>query len=401
MVLSSNDANVIARSPEAKALGITMGMPVFEIKDVLKEHGVVQISSNFSLYGDMSNRMMKGLALFTPALESYSIDEAFLDLSHVPREQLREYGLQIRAKVLQYTGISVSIGIAPTKTLAKIATEVAKKDTGYQGVFSLAQTTAQTFDEVLQGISIEDVWGIGKRSAVKLQLRGVYTAKQLRDADLTWIRSVLKVVSVRIVLELRGISCMPLETKAKPKQGIMSSQSFGRPLESLAELEEAVATYTSLAAVKLRNQHSLASHMSVFIHTNFFDPRRPQYARSSSHVLAFPTAFTPDLIAAALVCVRHIYRTGYHFKKAGVYLSHITPQDVLQTDLFGNFSFDRHEKQQRLMQTIDQINTFWGRNTIFYGAQGIRREWPMKQTRKSPHYTTKWNELLSATTTPS
>lgn len=395
VVLSSNDANVIARSAEAKALKIQMGTPAFQIRTLAKEHGIVQVSSNFSLYGDISARFMKVLALFTPALEEYSIDEAFVDLSHVPREQLREYGQRIRATVMQYVGIPVSIGIAPSKVLAKLMTEVVKHHADYEGVVSYFQLNDQERDDLLSRISVEDIWGVGQKSSTKLHLKNTFTAKQLRDADLVWIRRTLKVVGVRIVLELRGMACMPIEIATKPKQGIMSSQSFSRPIESREELNEAVALYTSLAAMKLRNQQSLAAHLSVFIHTNFFDPRAPQYARSTSRMLAFPTAFTPDLIAVARACVQEIYMSGYTFKKAGVYLTHITPQQVVQADLFGMFSFDEHERKQRLMLCIDEVNRFWGRNTLFFGAIGLTRDWQMKQTRKSPNYTTKWEDIMS------
>lgn len=396
VVLSSNDANVIARSAEAKDLNIQMGVPVFQIQALAKEHGIIQISSNFSLYGDISDRMMKVIAMFSPAVEVYSIDEAFADLSHIPPENLREYAVQLRATIFKYVGISVSIGIAPSKVLAKLMTEVVKKHAEYEGVFSSFHLSAQECDDLLNKVSIEDVWGIGKKSMIQLQMQGnIFTAKQLRDADLVWIRRMLKVVGVRIVLELRGISTMPLATMPKPKQGIMSSQSFGRPVESLEEVKEAVALSTSLAAVKLRRQHALAAHLSVFIHTNFFDARAPQYAKSTSRTLAFPTAFTPELIAAAHACVHDIYRSGYQFKKVGVYLTHITPQQVLQADLFGMFSFDEHERKQRLMQSIDEINASWGRNTAFYGAIGLTREWQMKQQRKSPNYTTSWQDILT------
>lgn len=326
---------------------------------------------------------------------SITIDEAFADLSHIPPENLREYAVRLRAKIWQYVGISVSIGIAPSKVLAKLMTEVVKKHPEYEGVLSLFQLNDQELDGLLSGISVEDIWGIGRKSVVKLQLHNIFTAKQLRDADLVWVRRTLKVVGVRIVLELRGMSCIPLETKPKPKQGIMASQSFGRPVESLAELEEVVALYTSLAAMKLRGQHSLAAQLSVFIHTNFFDARSPQYAKSTSRVLAFPTAFTPDLIASAHACVREIYHTGYKFKKAGVYFTHITPQEVLQADLFGIFSFEIHDRKQQLMKAVDDLNRSWGRNTVFYGAIGLTREWQMRQRRKSPNYTTSWQDILA------
>ncbi len=394
VVLSSNDSNVIARSAEAKALKIQMGTPTFQIRTLVKEHGIVQISSNFSLYGDVSARFMKVLALFTPALEEYSIDEGFADLSHVPVEQLREYGQRIRATVMQYVGIPVSIGIAPSKVLAKLMTEVVKHHADNEGVLSYFQLTEQERDDLLSQISVEDIWGVGQKSSVKLQLKNIFNAKQLRDADLVWVRRTLKVVGVRIVLELRGLSAMPIEPMSKPKQGIMASQSFSRPIESLKELEEAVALYTSIAAMKLRKQQSLTAHLSVFIHTNFFDPRSPQYARSTSRALTFPTAFTPDLIVAAHACVQEIYMSGYKFKKAGVYLTHITPQQVVQADLFGMFSFDEHDRKQRLMHCIDAVNRFWGPNTLFFGSIGLTRGWQMKQSRKSPNYTTRWEDIL-------
>ena len=396
VVLSSNDANVIARSNEVKALGVKMGTRGFEIKALAKQHGIIQISSNFSLYGDISERVMKVITMFSPAVEVYSIDESFASLDHVPLEQLREYAVRLRAKILQYVGISVSIGIAPSKVLAKISTELVKHHSEYDGVLDMMQMSQEECDDLLSRVSIEDIWGIGRKSVAKLQMQGkIFTAKQLRDADLVWIRRTLKVVGVRIVLELRGLSCMPIETTSKPKQGIMASQSFSRPVESLKELEEAVALYTSLAAMKLSKQQSLAAHISVFIHTNFFDPHAPQYARSTSRMLAFPTAFTPDLIAAAQACVQEIFRSGYTFKKAGVYLTHITPQYVVQADLFGAFSFDEHERKQRFMFSIDEINRVWGRNTVFFGSIGLTREWQMKQLRKSPNYTTGWTDILT------
>ena len=338
---------------------------------------------------------MKALALFTSALEEYSIDEAFADLSHVPPEQLREYGQRIRATVMQYVGIPVSIGIAPTKVLAKLMTEAVKHHTESEGVLSYFHLTEQERDDLLSRISVEDIWGVGQKSSIKLHLKNIFTAKQLRDADLVWIRRTLKVVGVRIVLELRGMACMPLETTTKPKQGIMSSHSFSRSIESIQELNEAVALYTSLAAMKLRKQQSLAAHLSVFVHTNFFDSRAPQYARSTSRVLTFPTAFTPDLIMAARACVQEIYLSGYKFKKAGVHLTHITPQQVVQADLFGMFSFDEHERKQQFMFCLDELNRFWGPNTVFFGSIGLTRDWQMKQSRKSPNYTTGWTDILT------
>lgn len=297
-------------------------------------------------------------------------------------------------------GLHASVGFASTKTLSKIAIEQAKVLPEYEGVRSLLDVSEQEMDEVLSMVGVEDIWGIGRRSAIKLQLRGIMTARQLRDADIAHIRTLLGVVGVRIVLELRGMECLPLETHLKPKQGIMSSQSFSRPIEQLAELEEAVSTYASTAARKLRTQHALTGQVSVFIHTNYFNQRVPQYAASTSLMLAFPTAFTPDLIDAAKTCIKSIYKGGYQFKKAGVYLTHLTPDDVLQADLFGAFSFEAYNKKQRLMQMMDECNAYYGRDTLYYGAIGMKREWQMRQSRKSPNYTTRWQDLVVTRTSP-
>ncbi len=395
VVLSNGDSNVVARNALAKALSIQMGVPLFEIRDLIRQHAVVIKSSNYPLYADLSERFHTAVALFSPRQERFSIDESFLDVSFVPDEALVEYGQRMKATVAKLTGLPCSVSFAANKTLLKIAMEQrAKKLSEYNGVCSLIGMAQQEMDALLDSVGVEDIWGIGRQRAIKLQLRGIMTARQLRDADILWIRKVLGVVGVRIVLELQGQACLPLETVPKPKQGIMSSQSFSRPVESLEELKEAVALYTSLAAVKLRRQHALAAHLSVFIHTNFFDAHAPQYAKSTSRTLAFPTAFTPELIAAAHACVQDIFLRGYQFKKAGVYLTHITPQQVLQADLFGMFSFDEHERKQRLMQSIDELNASWGRNTAFYGAMGLTRDWQMKQTRTSSNYTTSWQDIL-------
>ena len=271
IVLSNNDGCVVARSNEAKALSIQMGQPVFECRELIEQHEIQVFSSNYSLYADMSDRVMKTLATFTPHLEVYSIDEAFADLSHIPGERLCAYGHEIREAVWRCTGIPVSVGIATTKTLSKIATEIVKKNPCHQGVLSLTHYTKEELDEVLASVVLKDVWGIGSRYTHRLQAsRSIFTAKDLKDADEHWIRKHFSVTVQRSVLELRGIACIPLETQPKPKKGIMTAKSFGRPVESLAELEEAVATYTARAVEKLRSQESAASCISVFITTNPF-----------------------------------------------------------------------------------------------------------------------------------
>jgi DNA polymerase V len=396
IVLSNNDSCVVARSNEVKPF-IKIGTPVFQCRDLIIKHHVVVFSSNYALYADMSDRVMKSLAPFSPQVEIFSIDEAFLDLSRVEQVRLTSFGHDIRRTVLTRVGIPVSVGIASTKTLSKIAAEIVKKYPEYKGVLALAYLSEQEIDTFLSCISIEDVWGIGPRYAHFLHEHGMITAKHLKYANTHWIRKHLTVVGERTVLELRGIACLPIEQKAKPKQGIMSSKSFGRPIESLTELEEAVASYTTRAAEKLRKQGSVAASISVFIHTNHFHKELPQYANSAVQSILFPTAFTPELIGYALALLRSIYKQGYQYKKAGVYLTRIMPQEHIQFDLFGDFSLWQYDKRRRLMEAVDRINMLWGHDTLFFGAQGMTRAWQMRQEKRSPRYTTRWNEIFSVT----
>ena len=341
---------------------------------------------------------MQTLATFSPRVEVYSIDEAFLDLSHVPGEQLHAYGHQIRKTVWRFTGIPVSVGIASTKTLTKVANEVVKKNPVYKGVLSLMHTSGEELDELLETLPVEDVWGIGPRYTRLLQSRDILTAKDLKYTEQRWVRKHLTVVGERTVLELRGIACIPLETQAKPKKGIMTAKSFGRAVESREELAEALATYTARAAEKLRKQGSAVSSIGIFLHTNAFQKDAPQYGNSLTRVLPFPTSFTPDLFNVALDMLRHIYREGYAYKKCGVFLSKIVSQDVLQADLFGEYSLEREYKKARLMCVVDLINEWWGSNTLFFGAQGIERAWKMRQERRSPRYTTRAGDIVVVST---
>ena len=395
IVLSNNDGCVVARSNEVKALHIPMGTPFFQIRHLVKQHDIQVFSSNYALYADVSNRVMTTLATFSPLIQVYSIDEAWLDLTHIEVERLLDYGRAIRAAVLQRVGIPVSVGIAPTKTLSKIAAEIVKKHAEYRGVLALVALSEEELDLYLSAVPIEDVWSIGPRYARFLHDHRIITARHLKYADLAWIRKHLTVVGERTVLELRGIACLPLEPHAKPHKAIMRAKSFGRPLERLPELEQAVATYTARAAEKLRKQGSVASAIMVFLHTNQFREDQPQYANSATRRMRFPTAFTPELIRHALALLRSIYREGYRYIKAGVLLTKIRPWEGIQGDLFGEFSLEQYEKQARLMQVVDVINTAWGNDTIFFGAQGLTRTWQMRQEKRSSRYTTRWDELLS------
>lgn len=394
IVLSNNDGCVVARSNEVKKLGIKMGQPIFECEELIRKHDIQIFSSNYSLYADMSARVMKVLSQFSPRLEVYSIDEAFLDLSEQNIDDLSEFGRTIKARVLQFTGIPVSVGIASTKCLTKVANEIVKKDARYEGVLDFTALSEQATDEILAKVAIEDVWGIGSKYSLFLMNHGILNAKDLKYADEKWIRRYLTVVGERIVLELRGTACIPLEAERPAKKGIMCSKSFGRDVTRLEELEEIIATYTARAAEKLRSQDSLTSCITVFIRTNAFKDT-PQYSNSFSQRIPYPTAFTPELIRHALKGLRAMYRDGYTYKKAGVFLTKIIPQDGVQPDLFSEFSLYDYYKQARLMYLIDAINKMYGRDTLFFAVQGITRPWKMRQSRLSGHFTTRWSDILT------
>lgn len=395
IVLSNNDGCIVARSNEAKKLGIKMGQPVFECEKLIRKHHIQVFSSNYSLYADMSARVMKVLAQFSPRLEVYSIDEAFLDFSALNIDDLTEFGRVMKARVLQFTGIPVSVGIANTKTLCKIANETVKKDARYQGVLDLTTLSSAEMDEVLAHIATEDVWGIGYKYSLFLMNHGILHAKDLKYADEKWIRRHLTVVGERTVLELRGTACIPLEIQRPAKKGIMCSKSFGRDITRFEELEEAIATYTARAAEKLRSQDSLASSITVFIRTNTFKKDSPQYSNSFSLRIPYPTAFTPELIRYALNALKAMYRDGYHYKKAGVYLTKIASQEGVQPDLFSEFSLHNYYRQARLMYIVDAINNIYGRDTLFFAVQGITRSWKMRQSTLSSRFTTQWSEILA------
>ncbi len=395
IVLSNNDGCVVARSNEAKKLGIKMGQPVFECEELIKKRNIRVFSSNYSLYADMSARVMNVLAQFSPRVEVYSIDEAFLDLSELNIDDLTDFGHVTKARVLQLTGIPVSVGIASTKTLCKIANETVKKDTHHDGVLDLTTLSDQAMDELLSNVAIEDVWGIGYKYSLFLMNHGILHAKDLKYADEKWIRRYLTVVGERTVLELRGTACIPLETQRPAKKGIMCSKSFGRDVTRLEELEEVVATYAARAAEKLRSQDSLASCITVFVRTNAFKKDSPQYSNSFSLRIPYPTAFTPELIRYALNALKAMYKDGYNYKKAGVYLTKIVPREGIQPDLFSEFSLYNYYRQARLMHIVDAINKIYGRDTLFFAVQGITRSWKMRQSRLSARFTTQWSEILT------
>lgn len=387
-VLSNNDGCIIARSNELKEAGIPMGAPYFKWRSQLEAMQAVVVSSNYALYGDMSARVMNTLGEFTPKMEIYSIDEAWLDLTGFDTATLDACGREIVARTKQYTGIPVSMGIAPTKVLAKIANRICKKRKVPGQVFNLG--SAEALDDVLAAIAAEDVWGIGRRWAKSLKARHIYTAKDLRDANPNALRQRYSVVMERIILELRGIPCLEFEDIA-PKKNIMASRSFGEKVTEKKDLQEAAAAHASRAAEKLRQQGSVCAAIQVSIRSNRFNPSEPQYANAVTIAFPVATADTRNLIAAAARGVDQIFRPGIRYAKAGVMLLDISSAEACQQSLF---AAGDDEKSARLMKVVDQLNQTYGKKSIFFAREGTQQAWAMKRQHLTPAYTTRWSDLM-------
>lgn len=388
VVLSNNDGCAIARSNEAKALGVEMGAPWHLNREAWADAGVIVRSSNYALYGDMSHRVMNILRSHAPGLEVYSIDEAFVDLSGMSGRELA-FAHKLRATVLQWTGIPVSIGIAPTKTLAKVANRAAKKDPTSGGVLALITPADQEF--ALQKLELEDLWGIAARLGKRLRSAGITTPLELRNASADVVRKEFSVVVERTVRELRGERCLHLAYGSQTAKSIMASRSFGQPVLSHEELREAVACFVSRAAEKLRRQGLAASTVSVFVHTNPFRANERQYGASELVTLPTASSDTAKLIHAALQGLRTVYRPGYRYKKAGVLLDGLEDAKLVQGDLW---TLPDDADSKTLMRTVDRINAEWGRGTVQMAVCGIRQRWRMRADLRSPRYTTRWDELL-------
>ncbi len=384
IVLSNNDGCVVARSNEAKALNIKMGVAAFEIAGLLKKHNVVCMSSNYTLYADMSTRVMEVLSDFAPEMEIYSIDEAFLNLAKV-QPPLADYGRKMRQTIKKWTGIPVSIGIAPTKTLAKIANHVSKKSPQYNGVLDL--TCAPNLEQILASVPVEKVWGIGIKMTIVLKKAKIHTALDLSRADTSWIKNTFGIVGVRTVLELRGERCYELEQNPPTQKSIMVSRMFGEPIETIDHLKEAVTTYAARAGERLREHNLTASAMSVYVTTSRFIKNK----YFNSHTTEFPvsTNDTTELIKAAVSSIEKIYRKGYQFKKAGIVLFGLVPENKMQLALF---DIAQRQKAARLMQAIDKINNKVD-TPIRWAIEGVNQPWQAKFQRRSKKFTTSWNEL--------
>lgn len=388
VVLSNNDGCIIARSNEAKALGIPMGGPFFKIKDTCAKHGVAVFSSNYQLYGDMSRRVMEVLVDACPRVEVYSIDEAFLDLRGWSLHTLEERMRILRAKVLQWTGVPVSIGMARTKTLAKAANRTAKKTPSSGGVWGLFDEAQE--QAALQAMPAEDVWGIGHRLGERLRQQGVNTAWDVRCCNAEAIRRQYSVVQQRLVLELQGLSCLALEDVQADKQTIMASRSFGRRVTELGELEQAISSYATRATEKARRGGLVANALWVMIRSSPFSADEPYVRRSTMLPLSHPTADTALVVQTALQGLRRIYVEGPRYAKGGVMLIDLQPASSVQATLFGGVD---SPSRQTLMRVMDGLNRTMGKQTLRLASSGMSNPWAMRAESRSNRYTTQWDEL--------
>lgn len=389
VVLSNNDGCVIARSEEAKLLGIKMGMPSFELTKILKQYPVRAFSSNYVLYGDMSRRIKHMISTFSPNVEDYSIDESFIDLSGMELTNLFQYVKNMRDKITQGSGVPVSVGVASTKTLSKIANRFSKKEFRAIGVYII--DSDQKRIDSLKETKIEDIWMIGHRISSKLITKGIRTAYDLSMVSPSWARSNFSVVLEKTVYELQGKMCIPLELKQKPNQHIASQKSFGQFLTEYEPIAEALANYVARVAEKLRKQNSVAGGMDVWLGTNTFSKTDPQYFPRISTRCDIPTDYTPSLIKKSIEALKSIYKSGFKYKRVGIMLTDIRPKYDGTLNLFHQIE---REKQDKVIYQLDRINMINGRDTLRSAQQGFNRSWKMKQNHLSRKYTTKLSDII-------
>ena len=375
VVLSNNDGCIISRSNEAKALGIKMGEPYFKAKDIIVKNKVEVFSSNYSLYGDLSRRVMRTLKRFNSEIEVYSIDEAFLDLSNFPDNEVDKVGKEIRETVLQWTGIPTSIGIAKTKTLSKIANHIAKKK--QSGVTSLIGI--ENLDPILEKIEINDVWGVGRQLTKFYQKNGIYNAKQLRNKSNTWIKKCSNVLSSRTAMELRGIPCIDLETTQTKRKSCVVSRSFGKRIEKFQELKEAVANYCLNASEKIRSESLVAKAITVFVRTSPFQRDYGYYSNAKTVDFPIATNNSIETVKTAVAILESIFKNGYRYQKAGVMLTGLRNDDGRKN----LFSSEKDEKIKSLMQSIDNTNYRYGRSTLSLASAGVHKKWNMRRQYSS------------------
>ncbi len=389
VVLSSNDGCAVARSNEAKALGIPMGAPAFKYRSVFQKNNVISFSANFSLYSDISRRIIGILSSVTPRIEVYSVDESFLDLSQLDIQSYEEWGTTLRQKILEWVGVPVSIGIAPTKTLAKLAAEQAKKTSGSNGVVNLQGQALQT--EALSKMAVGEVWGVGRRLAPQLQATGVLTALDLSRMRPELARSIVGVHGAQMISELKGIPCLPLEIIGKPCKSIARTRTFGEDTNSFDVMESAIASFVVRASQQLRKSKQVAKRISIFMTSN---RHKPGYKTWQTEIkLSAPTNDTGTLIKAVVNALEEIFSSSAYYHRAGICLYDFVPQDLVQIDLLGDVKPQAINRSNRRMQTIDNINERFGKEHIGYAAEKLGDKWQPKYLLRSPRYVTHWDEL--------
>ncbi len=389
VVLSNNDGCVIARSSEAKALGIPMGAPAFEYEQTFRQQGVSVFSANFALYGDLSQRVMNILSEYSPEMEIYSIDEAFLRLRGFEHLCLQDYGAGMRNKIAKWTGISVSVGAAPTKTLAKAANRIAKQYAQQTGGVHIIDSEEKRI-KALKWLKIEDVWGIGRQHTKRLKADGIHTAYAFAQLSSEHVRKQMGVTGLRTQYELQGQPAIEMEA-ARAKKSIATTRSFDANYTQYEQLQERISTFAASCAEKLRRQQSRCSSITVFINTNYHRDDLPQYSQSLTVRMPYATSSTIELSRWAVYALKQIFRSGYSYKKAGVIIQDFTPETAVQLNLFENSDL-RHAP---LMQAVDALNERFGQHKVRLGAQDAKRVWRMKQEKLSPCYTTKLSDIIT------
>ncbi len=391
IVLSNNDGCVIARSEEAKAAGIKMGAPAFEFRELIVRNNIHVFSSNYALYGDISNRIMKTLCALAPDVEVYSVDEAFLDLSGLKYEDITAFAKEIRKTIMQWVGIPVSVGIGPTKTMAKIANHLAKKNPRYESILNMCELNEAETETLYKSLPVDEIWGIGGAYRDFLSGHGMRTIFDFIKAEESWVKKHMRIVGLKTLYELRGVSCLSLETFAQDKKNMCISRSYGIPLELYEDIEQATSTFAVRAAEKIRMQGSCARALIVFLMTNRYS-NLPKYVNSILVQLPVATNMTNEIIHYALKGLKKIYKKGYKYKKSGVILTDLIPGDQLQYSIWDE---SNRQKLSDLINAVDQINAGIGQGAVKFAVQGTKRRWRMNQERLSPSYTGKWNEILT------
>lgn len=391
VVLSSNDGCVVARSNEAKALGIPMGAPAFKYKQIFDEHNIMKFSGSFELYGNISRRITNTLSEITPKIEVYSIDESFLDISSLSIINYRQWALQVRARILQEIGIPVSIGIAPSKTLAKLASEIAKQQPLHQGVFSFADIDQKASEAALASVDIKDIWGVGWRLEPRLKSEGIYNALQLSRMPPRRAQQLISITGRQMIAELNGISCFPLERTHKSQKSIMRGRTFGQDTNNKDAIESIIANMSARAAHRLREENQATCRAAFTIETS---RHKPGYRRWHEEIFFDPpTTDTGQIIAGLCQKFSEVYEKGQPYHRLNVYLYDFMPAHYLQTDLIGTANVSLHSKAQARMKALDHINTRFGRGHMYYAAEDLNKTWQPRRKLTTPRYTSNWNEL--------